>query len=55
MPYRHYSFLLLGEEYGGLEHLNSMAAYTTVPDFTITPLPNPDSLQSQIRKDWLKD
>lgn len=33
IPYRHYTFLMLGEGYGGLEHLNSMAIYTKVPDF----------------------
>jgi len=33
MPYRHYTFLMLGEGRGGLEHLNSMAVYTKVPDF----------------------
>jgi len=32
VPYRHYDFLLLGEGRGGLEHLNSMAVYTQVPD-----------------------
>jgi predicted metalloprotease with PDZ domain len=32
VPYRHYDFLLLGEGRGGLEHLNSMAAYTKVPN-----------------------
>ncbi len=33
MPYRHYTFLMLGDGRGGLEHLNSMAVYTKVPDF----------------------
>jgi predicted metalloprotease with PDZ domain/cyclophilin family peptidyl-prolyl cis-trans isomerase len=32
MPYRHYTFLMLGEGQGGLEHLNSMAVYSRVPD-----------------------
>jgi predicted metalloprotease with PDZ domain len=32
MPYRHYTFLMLGEGRGDLEHLNSMAVYTGVPD-----------------------
>jgi predicted metalloprotease with PDZ domain len=32
IPYRHYTFLLLGEGQGGLEHLNSMAVFTKVPN-----------------------
>ena len=32
IPYRHYSFLFLGAGRGGLEHANSMAVYTTIPD-----------------------
>jgi len=32
IPYRHYDFLFLGEGRGGLEHSNSMAVYTKVPD-----------------------
>jgi predicted metalloprotease with PDZ domain len=32
IPYRHYTFLMLGEGHGGLEHLNSMAVFTKIPD-----------------------
>ncbi len=32
VPYRHYDFLLLGEGMGGLEHRNSVAAFTKIPN-----------------------
>lgn len=32
IPYEHYTFLFLGKGVGGLEHANSMAVYTEIPD-----------------------
>lgn len=32
IPYKHYTFLFLGKGLGGLEHANSMAVYTDIPD-----------------------
>jgi len=32
VPYRHYDFLLLGEGMGGLEHRNSVAAFSKIPN-----------------------
>ncbi len=32
IPYRHYTFLMLGPGRGGLEHQNSMAVFTEVPN-----------------------
>jgi predicted metalloprotease with PDZ domain len=32
IPYRHYTFILMGEGQGGLEHQNSMAVFTKVPN-----------------------
>ncbi len=33
IPYRHYTFIMMGEGQGGLEHLNSMAVFSKVPNF----------------------
>jgi len=43
IPYRHYTFIMMGEGRGGLEHLNSMAVFSSIPN-----LDNPDGL-----KGWL--
>lgn len=43
IPYKHYTFLFLGEGRGGLEHQNSMAVFTTIPD-----LDDP-----KVTRDWL--
>jgi predicted metalloprotease with PDZ domain len=43
VPYRHYDFLLLGDGRGGLEHRNSVAAYTNVPNLD----------DAQERRRWL--
>ena len=37
MPYRHYTFLIMGQGMGGLEHLNSMAVFTGREDGDIYP------------------
>lgn len=33
IPYKHYTFIMMGEGLGGLEHSNSMAVYTSIPNF----------------------
>ncbi len=40
IPYRHYTFLMLGPGRGGLEHQNSMAVFTELPN-----LDDPDDYQ----------
>ena len=40
-PYRHYTFIMMGRGQGGLEHLNSMAVFSSIPN-----LDNPDSSAS---------
>jgi len=37
MPYKHYTFLIMGKGMGGLEHLNSMAVFTGREDGDIYP------------------
>jgi len=37
MPYNHYTFLIMGQGMGGLEHLNSMAVFTGREDGDIYP------------------
>jgi len=37
MPYSHYTFLIMGQGMGGLEHLNSMAVFTGREDGDIYP------------------
>jgi len=32
IPYRHYTFIMMGEGQGGLEHQNSMAVFSSVPN-----------------------
>ncbi|GAI19018.1 unnamed protein product, partial [marine sediment metagenome] len=32
IPYRHYTFIMMGEGRGGLEHQNSMAVFSSVPN-----------------------
>ncbi len=32
IPYKHYTFIMMGEGLGGLEHQNSMAVFSNVPD-----------------------
>ena len=33
IPYKHYTFIMMGEGLGGLEHSNSMAVFTQIPEF----------------------
>jgi len=32
VPYRHYTFIMMGRGQGGLEHLNSMAVFSSIPN-----------------------
>jgi predicted metalloprotease with PDZ domain len=33
IPYKHYTFIMMGQGRGGIEHHNSMAAYSRIPSF----------------------